>query len=472
MSPPAANAPQTRLTGRDGYALAFGLFLGLAIVKFGNPVILDQNIQPPASLSDVWNNAWPSQWGVWMLGVLALVGIVFAPATKMRWPQQKYFWLLPLLWFGWQLVSAAQSVDRKLTDPTLWHFAGCVACYFVGAIALGNERALRWLMAGLLVAFAFCLVRAVNQRIYEFPRDLQFLKEGERTGWTNCPADTFAQLKRERLIISTNGLELANPAIVKKLESGRVYGTLFYPNALASVILLLGPVAIALAVKSSRRFRSATRASIIVLTLLLIGLGLFWTGSKSGWLIALALGGACFLKLRWSARWKWTVLLAIGVVGLAVFAFRFHGYFASGAKSVGARFDYWRAAVEITQEHPLFGTGPGTFQRPYEHLKPLDAEMARLAHNDYLEQFCDSGVPGGIAYALWIGTMIVTLARRVWRTKSVLSFTVFIGLCGWFAQGFAEFELYVPALAWTSFALLGLLFAASERPFDKMQSPS
>lgn len=472
MSPPTANAQRQRMTGRDGYALAFGLFLGLAIVKFGNPIILDQKIEPPASISDVWNNPWPSQWGVWMLAVLAVTGIAFAFAAKMRWPHQKYFWLLPLGWFGWQLVSATQSVDRKLTDPVLWHFAGCVACYFVGAIVLGNERALRLLLVGLLAAFAFCLVQAVNQRLYEFPRDLRFLKEGERTGWTNCAPDVLAQLRREQLIISTNGLELAHPAILAKLEKGRVHGTLFYPNTLASIILLLGPAAIALAVKGSRRFRAATRASVIVLTLLLVALGLFWTGSKSGWLIALALCGGCLLRTNWPARWKWTVLLTIGVVGLAVFAFRFQGYFASGAKSVGARFDYWRAAVEITREHLWVGTGPGTFQRPYERLKSPEAEMARLTHNDYLEQFCDSGVPGGIVYALWIGAMLVALTRRLWRTKDVLSFTMFMGLCGWFAQGLVEFELYVPALAWTSFALLGLLFAASGKQFDKVLSPS
>ena len=31
--------------------------------------------------------------------------------------------------------------------------------------------------------------------------------------------------------------------------------------------------------------------------------------------------------------------------------------------------------------------------------------MARLTHNDYLEQFCDSGIIGGVSYALWIGSV-------------------------------------------------------------------
>ena len=166
------------------FAILFGTFLGLAIVKFGNPVILDQKLIPPASLGDVWADPWPSHWGVWLLGLLAVLGAGLALAKGLRWPGKKIFWALPLGWFGWQLVSATQSVDRELTQTTLFHFAGCLACYFLGATVLGNERRLRWLLAGLLVAFAFCLVRAVNQRLFEFPQTREFLLEGERTGTT------------------------------------------------------------------------------------------------------------------------------------------------------------------------------------------------------------------------------------------------------------------------------------------------
>jgi O-antigen ligase len=140
-----------------------------------------------------------------------------------------------------------------------------------------------------------------------------------------------------------------------------------------------------------------------------------------------------------------------------VFAFRFHNYFAAGATSVGARFDYWRAAVLTTRENPLFGTGPGTFQRPYAKNKLPEAEMSRFAHNDYLEQFSDSGIIGGICYVTWIGLALMTVGQRTWRSGSYLQFSLFLGLLGWFVQGLVEFSLYVPALAWTAFTLLGCL---------------
>jgi O-antigen ligase len=274
-------------------------------------------------------------------------------------------------------------------------------------------------------------------------------------------------MKREQVIINTNGVDVTNPAILAKFAKGRVNGTLVYPNALAGVILLLLPVSIVFAFNETKRLRPMIRASVITLVFFLGGAGFYWTGSKLGWLIAMGVGGACLFRLKWQARFKWMALILILFVGLGIFAVRFHNYFAAGATSAGARFDYWRAAVQTTLTHPLFGTGPGTFQRPYAQLKSPDAEMARLTHNDYLEQLSDSGIAGGIFYAAWIMTALAVVCRRVWNFGSPMTFAIFIGLLSWFVQGIGEFGLYVPALAWTAFTLLGCLLGLSGNPIDK-----
>jgi hypothetical protein len=48
------------------------------------------------------------------------------------------------------------------------------------------------------------------------------------------------------------------------------------------------------------------------------------------------------------------------------------------------------------------------------------------------------------------------LARRAWREP--LSFAVWLGLLGWALQGWVEFALYVPGVAWAAFWLLGWLW--------------
>ena len=455
---PAKTSPP-RLTAAEIYALVFGLFLGLAVAKFGNPVILDQIIFAPESWSDAVDNGWLLHWANWVVAVLPVIVAALAIAKKPRWPATRWLWLLPLIWFGWQILSATQSPYHELTAVTLWQFAGCAVCYFLGVWVIGQGRGWRFVMFGLLAAFAFCLVRAVDQKLFEFPRDRQFLLQSQQNGWTNMSPELFKELKRESVIVTTNGVDIANPAIIAKYDKGRVHGTLVYPNALAGLVLLLLPAAVVLVWQGTRKLRQLTCVAAVGLIVFLGLAGLFWSGSKSGWLIALAVGVFWLYRLKWARRLKWIV------VGL-----RFQSYFAKGATSVGARFDYWHVAARVTAEHPVFGTGPGTFQRPYAQLKRPDAEMARLVHNDYLEQFSDSGLIGGISYAIWLGLLLWTLGRRIWVAGDWLEFAIFAGLLGWFTQGFIEFSLFVPALAWTAFTLAGCLLSRSANQVDKRKA--
>jgi hypothetical protein len=446
-----------RFSPRDWFVLFVGLFLGLTLLKFGNPVILESSITAPRNLSEFRLYSWPPGWSVWLLIPVALIGCVLFFQSPVQWPASKWLWILPLIWYGWQWVSSLHTVDSTLTSATLRHFSGLLACYGLGAMVLGDERSLRLLMVGLLAAFAFCLVRAVDQKLIEFPEERRFLIESERMGWTNLPPELILEFKQSQTIITTNGVDIANPVILQKYEHGRAFGTLVYPNALAGVVLMLFPVAMTLAVNGTRKFRLLTRVAAIALTGFL-GLGaLFWSGSKSGWLIAMIIAGIWLFRLGWPTRLKWIALILVTLVGAGVFTVRFQNYFAAGATSVGARIDYWRAAVETTAAHPIIGTGPGTFQRPYERIKAPEAEMARLIHNDYLEQFSDSGLIGGIAYVVWILGLLLVLGRRVWARNDPFGVAIFLGLAGWFIQGLTEFSLYVPALAWTAFLLAGSL---------------
>ncbi len=455
------------LTATKLYALAFGLFLGLCIWKFGNPVILDHKISAPNSPTEFLNEPWPLHWANWILLPLAIVGAALVFQKKISWSPSKWLWLLPLAWLGWQFVSATQSVDADLTMATLWQFSGCVACYFLGAQLFQNQAAQRILLAGILAAFTFCLIRAVDQRLFEFPANRQILVEGERGGWTNFPPETVAEMKSENVIITTNGADVANPVILAKFEKGRVGGTLVYPNALAGIILLLWPVSLVLAFGATKNLKPSIRLAAIALAIFLGGAALFWSGSKLGWLIAIGIAGLFLLRLDWPKKLKLAAVAFVLVGGLGVFGIRFHHYFATGAHSASARLDYWQAAVRTTAAHPIFGTGPGTFQRPYAQIKAPESEMARLAHNDYLEQFSDSGLAGGLAYAAWIFLTLAAVAKKFWHSKEAFTVAIMAGLLGWFTQGFGEFGLFIPATAWTAFALLGGLVSQTGFGFDK-----
>ena len=491
MNGPASPTRSSSPEALRFFALIFGAFLGLCILKWGNPVILDAQIPMPRDAAEWLQHPWPSRLAPPFLMVLAVVGVMISkPMESFRGRRiPALLLILPAIWMAWQSLAAGRSVDPVLTGLTLPQLAGCLACYSLGFLVLGPALRSGWLWVGLIAGFGLCLNRAAQQHLFELRQDYQVLLEGQATGWTNFTESSLAEMRANLLLIQTNGVEIANPVILDKMKRARVNGTMVYPNALAGMILLLLPASLAVLATVSGTLKASVRRLVVGSFAVLGLLTLYWTGSKAGWLVAIGVGAVALLLRPGSARIKaaWVALLLAG--GLGLFGLRFAGYFAKGATSAVARTDYWKAAVQNTWEHPLWGSGPGTFQRPYARLKAPESEMARLVHNDFLEQASDSGLPGFALYTAWIGGLLWTLGRRITREKDLgaqplkaspagavqisgagwpvwpeadrqrLELAVFIGLLGWFTHGLAEFGLYIPASAWTAFTLAGALLA-------------
>jgi len=152
-----------------------------------------------------------------------------------------------------------------------------------------------------------------------------------------------------------------------------------------------------------------------------------------------------------------TVLAVLFMAGTA-FSLKFKNYFEQGATSLSARWTYWEAGWKSSMEHPLLGSGPGTFVRVFSLSKPEDAEMARLAHNDYLQQASDSGWIAALLYLAWIVWPLIRCRPQQGLKQNPTLTVVWIGLCAWSIQNTIEFGLYIPALSWPFFLLLGWLW--------------
>jgi len=163
------------------------------------------------------------------------------------------------------------------------------------------------------------------------------------------------------------------------------------------------------------------------------------------------------------------LVAAMLIAGVGVFTVRYLGFFQQGAKSVAARFDYWAAAGQNIKAHPLFGSGPGTFATVYQTLKRPDAEMARLVHNDYLQQASDSGILAAMLFVVMVGYVLLA-GCRWWKHGSWTEFGVILGLTLLLLQSLVEFGFYVPATAWCWFALAGWVVGRGPLGFDKKPS--
>ncbi len=435
-----------------------GLFLTLTLYKFGGIVVLASS--ESAGIDFDFNQwaifSWPLEWGYWLAWPLIAVGILCV--EKPRIPVPSWMLWLPLVWLAWQFLAASQTIDRRLTGLVLPHFVTCVGCYFIGLLVLprlGRPNQFIWgAIAGLVL---LCIV-GFQQRFGGLDETLRVLTEKVERWQELEPEMRRDLLESKSVIVDGQGNATLRPELLKRIQGKRVFSTLAgYPNAFAGAILLLLPLSLVWVWQWGGRLAIATQW---LLTLLLAGAGLgclYWTGSKGGWLVALAMGLVALFQLRWSLKTKFAIATVVIGIGLSGFAWKYQGYFAKGATSVVARFDYWEAAWKTAVDKPWLGSGPGTFQIVHAQLKRPESEMARLAHNDYLEQASDSGWVGFLAYlAFWVSSLVF-LYRKGIAGGTPLAFAVWLGLMGWAAQEAVEFGLYIPALAWPAFLLLGWL---------------
>lgn len=425
---PGRAAPRNS-PAESALALAAGCWLAISLLKFGNPVIFDSLITAPKNLAEFIFLPWPVAWGYVLLAGAAVLALRVArpQLTRADWPMAAL-----LVWLVWQFFSNARSVEPRLSNPTLVHFAAVAASALIGWWALGRVPDLRWFWIPLILGYAYVLIHGFDQQHggLEAARQ-EFYKT---PNWEMYPAEYKL-----------------------KMQSQRIFSTLVYPNAFASVILLLSPALLWKTWEISAAWPRVARGVVIGLLGYLAAGCLYWTGSKGGWLIALAMGLVLVLHLRLPRSWKTGIVAASLVFGLGFFFVRFSGYFQKGATSVGARFTYWQAAWQTALANPLLGSGPGTFQATYRKIKPPEAEMAKLAHNDYLEQASDSGFPGAIAFVAFVAGSIWMLYRQ--RPAGDWSFfTIWLGLFGWSIQSVIEFGLYIPAVAWLASAMIGVLW--------------
>ncbi len=421
------------------FLLAAGLWIGLSLVKFGNPVIFRSMIPPPANLAEFIFISWPISWGYILL---ALVLAAAVRVVQPRWNKSHWPIALLVVWLFWQFLSSARTIDKQLTTPTLIHFVSCVLALFVGYWGLARLRVGASFWVPILVGLFYVLFSGFDQR----HGGLEALRKDfyANPNWQVYPAE-----------------------YIQKIQSTRIFSTFVYPNALAGAILLVFPVCLWKLWDLTGSLPRVARGVMVGLFGYMGLACLYWSGSKGGWLIALCLSAVALLHLQFSRKVKTALVVAGLVLGLTAFFVRYSSYFQRGATSVSARFTYWSAAVQTARENPVLGTGPGTFSVAYKKIKPADAEMARLTHNDYLEQASDSGFVGAITFTGFVLASVVLLYRRA-AAMGWGFLLIWLGLLGWAAQAFIEFSLYIPGLSWPVFVFFGWLWGLKDKRPEKV----
>ncbi len=270
---------------------------------------------------------------------------------------------------------------------------------------------------------------------------------------------------------------------------GRASGTFGIPNSLAALIILLLPGLVALVLE--RRVRPLARGAALV-TAVILALALMLTISRGAWLgLSAAVLIWPFVPQGWSWRRRFSVVAivlgALFVAGGAAYAssprirerlreFRVD----SGERS---RPILWRAALQIFREHPIFGSGAGSYNLLFDKFRPENfRDEPQWAHSDYLNTASDYG---GVGFVLLFGAVIAAAAGAARRGGKYIAHIAssgaarlgvaaawgeiprslrvgcLIGLTAFAFHIAVDFHWKIPALALASATMAGLLVGST-----------
>jgi O-antigen ligase len=180
----------------------------------------------------------------------------------------------------------------------------------------------------------------------------------------------------------------------------------------------------------------------------LLGGGIFSTGSRGGFLTAIAMAGFWILS---RFRLRISTFISAGVIAAAgiLLAPAYLTSVTDSHKSAQHRVDMWVEGIEAVQQNPIFGIGKGRFAIYTGRL---------IAHNSSIEIMAETGL---IGLFFWLGITyfgLKNLARRLAESEDVQEreLILSLGLC---IIGYLISSLFVTLEYETLYFLLGLTAA-------------
>jgi hypothetical protein len=135
--------------------------------------------------------------------------------------------------------------------------------------------------------------------------------------------------------------------------------------------------------------------------------------------------------------------------------------------SLGYREDYWKVGWEAWKDHPLTGTGAGTFQYTWLENRPGN-EGVRQVHNLYLEQGTETGVFAFLALVGFAVALVGYCVRTTWRSsqgseRRLLLAGLVSALVVYLVSSFLEWHWYIPGSTLLFFLLAAITVKFASR---------
>ncbi len=130
------------------------------------------------------------------------------------------------------------------------------------------------------------------------------------------------------------------------------------------------------------------------------------------------------------------------------------------------RFGTWKRCLDLIADHPVFGTGLGTFRYGFMRYAPPGETWWTFADNEYVELICDTGlIGGGLLLAGFMGYLLhVARPARIRGSSDRYAYTgLAAGLIALLIHSAVSSNLQMPANALLLAVLGGALLGVARR---------
>lgn len=252
--------------------------------------------------------------------------------------------------------------------------------------------------------------------------------------------------------------------------------TFYWPNPFAAFLVMALPVALARMMRAGGIREAAAQGAAVIL----LGTALVFTGSRGVWIALAAALPVMAVVLRprsWGTAMRRVAVVVVlcaaavtllGRIGPAGGAGGPAGRAASIADpadpSVIGRLNFWGSALRIFADHPVVGTGPGTFGAAHPAYQRDPRFYARDPHNLYLQFLAEMGLVGAAALILLLVSLaflwIAALGAAVFPEHYSVVAGAGVSLLAFLVHSAVDMDWSYPANPAMAFALVGLLGAA------------
>ena len=362
------------------------------------------------------------------------------------------------LWLLWSLVTPAARIGALSGWVLLFLAIALISTGFSPVPAAAAKGLLK--LISYLGVFAL-MRKLLDQRSLWWDRLLAALLSGGLLS---------SVLALRQLYASTE--ELAGWADPNSVSAGtiRIYGPLGNPNLLAGYLIPL----LALAVVACLRWQRLSFRLFAGVTAAMAGAATLFTYSRGGWLGLLAAAGVLgiLLLLRSTAHWPplWrrllplaalligALFLVVAVTQLEPIRTRVMSLLAGrGDSSNNFRINVWLAAIDMVQDRPWLGIGPGN--AAFNSIYPLYQQPkfnALSAYSVPLEILVETGIPGLLA-CLGLLASSVQAGLRIHRRHGLIAIGSLAAIAGLLTQGITDtifFRPEVQLIGWFCLATL------------------